>query len=548
MSIAGWMRDVSTVTRLHVNRNLLPTRLRESGWITPDIPERDMTPTDRRTAIARSRQMVEEDPFVAGMMASQVDHVVGQGYRLFAKTGDSVLDREIESAWNEERDAIDVRKVRPWGQLVRCWQYRKLIDGDVALLHLDEDARYCVQTVESDRIYRSLSDPVDSGIEFDETYGQPLRYYIGPRVPNDLAIRSKLADGSPHDANNVYLLAAYPHERAERARGWPVLVQCLALFQDISEIMEAMRANVKKQAFYAMEFRIQPGPNGSLFGGNSESLSQDDDGSKARRRLIKMVPGMGVRTNNGEQINMLETKSPNSEHVPYLRFLLRYAGVRIGMPLEMLLLDFGDTNYSGGRGLLELTKRRFATEVNAAHAACTAVYRRWMRWHRAMRGDWRNVPAGVNVEAHRWSRPPWPYLNPTDELNAMGEAIDRCLMTHEEAMSELWGGEFTEVVRRLGAESKEKAAAGLANVINARMQTVEIVPTADKETAGVNTDLTLNGAQIAAAIDVIAKLEANVLAEESAIVLLVAVGITKRDAAEMVRAQRAVIMPREGNQ
>jgi HK97 family phage portal protein len=67
--------------------------------------------------------------------------------------------------------------------------------------------------------------------------------------------------------------------------------------------------------------------------------------------------------------------------------------------------------------------------------------------------------------------------------------------------------------------------------------------TEDGADAGVTTELTLNGAQIQSALEVLLQLAKGALAEEAAIALLVAVGIPRDEAEKMVSAQVTEVDP-----
>jgi HK97 family phage portal protein len=96
-------------------------------------------------------------------------------------------------------------------------------------------------------------------------------------------------------------------------------------------------------------------------------------------------------------------------------------------------------------------------------------------------------------------------------------------------------------------------AAGDAPVKPASTPDIDVDPPATDTTkpteptgsadAGITTSLTLNGAQITAAVEVLEKLQLKTLAEDAALELLVAVGLPRESAQLMVTSQKAETVP-----
>ena len=444
------------------NDNLKSTRKRPTGSTVPSTPERDMTQMDRREAMAKARQRVEESPIVSGIIQRLADNVVGTGFRLIMTTGNEEFDKTVQDRWNMAKDHLDIRGIRTWGGLCQMWYARRKIDGDVGVNMVDGGEfdgmmKSFLQTMEGDRIYKDLTDSKDTGIDFNAA-GRPLRYYIGPRqqIGDPFPAQQDIKAVKSFPARNFILYASYLGHRAERARGVSELLENMNTITDLEQIMDAVLQKVKNESFMGLKFQIAPGPDGSIFG-QAESTKNSEDGK--RRRHVKLVPGLNVTADKGEEVDVIESKSPNGQFMPFIRFLLRYMGTRWGLPLELMLCDFSDTNYSGGRALIQCAKKRFQVEQHELGAVCSRIFQWWLA--REIKHNGLKVPDGVTTAwSHQWGYPGWPYLDPSKEIKAYAEAIANGLTSRQAVLAEVGDMNIEDVAAQLGKEEKLFEEAG----------------------------------------------------------------------------------------
>lgn len=403
----------------YLNKNIRRDRKRARGWTVPDAPERDMNTSDRESAMAQARQKLEENPLVAGMLQTDVDNSIATGFRLSARTTDDGFNRDIEAMWLDQRNKLDIRGVRTWMNLQRMWEMRKKTDGDVGIVLMDEAERYdgvaqsWLQTIEAERIYKQRGAGYDSGIEFDD-FGAPRRYFVGPRQKADKPKLQKY--DKVFDAKRFILYAHQPHERAERERGVSQFTPILNYFEDLEEILDAMLQKVKNEAFIGLKFKLTPDSNNNPWGPTIQSEAVAEDGKK--RQHVSMVSGLNLNLDPNEDAEVMESKAPHSEFVPFIRMMIRLTGLPFGMPLEMILMDPSETNYSGLRSLLEFAKKRFRVSQAESAFIATRIYQWWLSRQKKHNGL--KVPKGIENSywAHRWIPPSWQYLDPQKEATA----------------------------------------------------------------------------------------------------------------------------------
>lgn len=441
------------------NENIQPSRLRRRGYVVVGVAERDFSRFDREQAMAEARRLVENDPFIAGIVQTYVDNVAKDGFRLIMNTDDKAWNKDVEMLWDMEKDSLDARNIRPFWKLQRAWQYRKIVDGDIGIYHNNVDIatkQFYVQTIEADRIRSKKYDYLDQGVEFDDL-GMPLRYWIGPRPKDQQDIPKILEQGAPVDASDFYLYAHFPTERIDQLRGASMLLPMFNTLKDVREMMNAMLQKVKASAFFALKNITKAGPTGLDWNG-IEALKTNEDGKTRRTRQI--VPGQIADLGKDEDIQEIESKSPNPEFENFVRLSIRYASAELGMPLELCLIDVANTSYSSMMNLRELAKRRFQCEQASLKIPSSKVFLSWID---------NNIQRKVLTPAksiklprlHRWLTPPWPSLDPSRDVNAYGQALGYGLTTIKDILAETSTRSFEELVMQRKEEIEALKAAGI---------------------------------------------------------------------------------------
>jgi capsid protein len=184
-------------------------------------------------------------------------------------------------------------------------------------------------------------------------------------------------------------------------------------------------------------------------------------------RLVELEYALMFHARPGEKIEGIDHNIPGKNFGESLRLFLRLLGLPLGLPLEIVLLDWTNSNYSQSRAVLEQAFQSFIKWQNKLDGFYYTPVFEWRleNWKRSgLLGNRREIP-------YSWIKPSFPWIDQLKECQAKGMMIDRALMTHAEACKSR-GQDREEVV-----ESREK------EIIDAITRAKKI-----KEITGVEVD------------------------------------------------------------
>lgn len=392
------------------NDNLRYTRKRKIGATSPGPADRDMPTSDRRRAMAMARQRVEENPIVQAVVNARLANIVGNGPRLMMRSGNIEWDSEVEKWWTLEQARLDIRGMMPFGWLCRMWQARHDIDGDVGIAlvsdQFDGVPLSYVQTFEAEQICKDPNEARDVGIEFDK-YGMPVNYY----VMSDPTDRKAKGRKIPRE-NFIHYMNDNTY-RANRARGISMFLQVFNILQDHADIIEGIVQKVKNESFIGIKYWMQPGGDGNLFGAAQQTAT--DEGVDYSQ--VEMRPGMNLVLGDGENADVLESKSPHAEFDAFEKKLISRIALPFGFTYELLTGDYSAVNDRTARVMLKQFEKHIRVEQKKLGMVASRVFR-WAL-SRAVKGDVLNPPADSKTWFnHEWGYPGFPYIHVLQETQA----------------------------------------------------------------------------------------------------------------------------------
>jgi lambda family phage portal protein len=319
-----------------------------------------------------SRALDRDNVIASAMLDRACEAIIGTGIDLQVQSGDKTWDAEVEARWSAWWDTeADIRGML-CGWQIEAMAYRAMkVDGDILLVMLGTGQ---VQAIEADRIATppelSQSPLCINGVQVD-AQGRPLVFWIAPldtTTSSGRKIYGKKDIRPINAADCVYL----PNmNRFSLTRGVPTFATNMQLFDDIDAFIETCVVHAKIAASHVLFVERQNGP------ANIDSVETVQDADDNDRQEQVVSPGMIMYGRPGERAQMVGTTQTMVQFGPFVQQLLRFTGLNFGMPLEMLSLDFSQTNYSSARAAMLVAHRSFVCQHKLMTQRMLAPILRW---------------------------------------------------------------------------------------------------------------------------------------------------------------------------
>jgi capsid protein len=389
---------------------------------------------DRVHLVNQSLQFYRDNGLYRGLVDRAVINAVGSGFGHQARSASKAWNGECERLWRDEfEDEPEVRNLFSWAECLAMALAELLKTGDHAALLLSKPAEVDgkVQLIDSDRIAGGPKGLLrGNGVETD-SMGRPVRFWISPY--SELG-QVDTARARAYPAEDVAWMALL--DRPSQTRGMPAAQSAFPMLHRISDVCDSEALAWQILARVAISISREDGGALADMGIADPSKAGEDRSATGEVALTVHEFDSALvfhATNAGDHIAGVERNIPGQNFPDAIRMFLRLMGLPLGLPLELVLMDFSQTNYSSIRGSLE-----------QAFATFRRLQRLVERYSRTIRNRWvdRMVVAGklgAREDAHRheWVKPDFPWLDELKEAQAWGAKVDRGFATHSQACKSL---------------------------------------------------------------------------------------------------------------
>lgn len=388
------------------------TKIRTSGRATPQGGSADRHLwLDHDLLRAEAQRFDRDNGLYRGILNRALDNILGDGFSLQAKTGNRNTNRKAEALWNDWCQQPEARKLDDWPAVERLVLRHLINDGDVGGIKVASSGM--VQMIESERIVNPSGKAVaNMGVECD-TLGVPVKFHIADYDANGNVKRKT----TPITAENFVYVAI--RDRISQTRGLPAMVCNFPMFHRINDVLDSE----------AVAWQILSKLAVAITRENAESLAfnqSTDDASASTddiaQRYSDFGEGIVWHGKPGESIKGIDRNIPGANFSESVTTFLRLLGLPLGLPLELVLLDWSRTNYSSARAALLQAYRMFTNWQRL-------LMRRWhtpiYRWKVQQWIDQKELPRTAGTFNHLWVAPPFPWIDPLKDAQAEGEKIDR---------------------------------------------------------------------------------------------------------------------------
>lgn len=459
---------------------------RLAAW-TPGVRDADGdTVRDLRELRARSRDLVRNSPIAGGAIETQVSHVVGSGLTLQARIDASFLglDDDQASAWQADTE----RRFRLWASSSLCdasdeldffeiqaLALRTQLESGDAFVVLSSLNRpnwpytLALQIVEADRVcnpqFGADTTTLTAGIERNEA-GAPVAAHIcshhpGRYLDTRAATWSRVTfRGEQSGRRN--LLHLKRKLRPGQSRGLPELAPIIGTLKQMERYATAEIDAAVNAAAQAVFVKMDPDSFADLFDPDAQQAIVNQasgwDGNLSSGRVVNLLPG--------EDITSPDLGRPNPNFDPFMSAFMRFVGMGLNIPVEVLSKHF-QSSYSAARAALLDAWRTFSIRRSwLASKLCQPAYEEWLADEVAAGrisapGFFADPIVRAAWCATTWSGDGPGAIDPLKEANAAGKRMELGLTTLADETMAYNGGDWQQNHRQRALEVRERLEAGL---------------------------------------------------------------------------------------
>lgn len=401
------------------------------------------------------RAFERDNALIAQIVDRAADQVLGNGLQVDPTTGSDELNARILALWNdwaENPDACDFAGRLTFDAIERLALRHRWIDGDCFVI-LD-DATGSVRLVEGDRVQAHATgvQKVDGrevevvlGVEVELRSGRAVAYHFVKQVTSERRGYLSYPLGSPNlvrlPADQV--LHIYEPKRVTQYRG---ITAFHAVFDRISLLEDIEFAElVKLQVASCIAGFVQTEHDAFQLGARTTETGNDN---ATELTFDEFSPGMIVKLPQGAKVETFAPSVTTQDTADQKRQIIREIGLAVGLPLELTLLDHGNSSFSANRATLESYKRTARNQQRwIARSLRSKVYEWKVRqWVAAGL-----LPDDPNVTRHVVHFPEWTFLDPQKEATADNLRLVGNLASHRQVWAER-GRDFDDGKREIAED------------------------------------------------------------------------------------------------
>lgn len=389
----------------------------------------------------RSRQLARDNEYVAQLMRTVQNNVVGRGIKFEAQVkmqrGDKLDDKTntaIEAKWCDwaRADSCHTAGKLTFEQIERLAMRSVYESGEIFIRIIrkrfgQSKIPLALEILEADLLDDSFSAKADNGnvirmgVEVDQ-WQRPVAYHFLTRHPGDYAVAP-----APNLAQNgmqrirvpaIDVIHLFDTERPMQTRGYPKIAPAMMTLRHLGGFTEAEVVRARTSAA-VMGFIESP---------NLELSIKDDveDDGSGPQSVSEFEPGVWKQLRPGEKVNVPNMGTPSAQFDPFVRAMLRQIAAGVGASYETISRDYSQSNYTSSRlALLEDRDNWRAIQHWLIASFHQRVYEEWLEMA-VLAGElalplYESNPA--LYQKVRWMPRGWAWVDPLKEVSAYQAAV-----------------------------------------------------------------------------------------------------------------------------
>jgi len=394
------------------------------GRIGSEGSGRAHTTRSRKNLLRISRQYQRDNGIYQGLLEQMVTRIIGNGFKLQVTGVSKTQVKKIEQLWQDWYDSPELTGLRNGTEVAQTVIRELVVAGDTAVYKSNKGL---IQLVEAEQI-DGRGEYAD-GIKLD-SFGRPVSFKVCPWRKSGTAVNVSAGTAVAPDS----LLFLSTPTRPSDVRGVPICQGTFTYMDRVADIAESEAIAWQLLSRMGLIINEEDADQKGYLRSKADpaKASSDTEGHLATR-ITQTDYALIYHAPLGAKISGVERNIPGANFTDSLRTYLRIIGLPVGIPLELMLLDWTQSNYSQSRAVLEQVYENF---LKWQLKARDFFYGPLFRWKLAA---WQSANLVIRSDKIRaeWILPTFPWLDQMKEAKAQGEKVERGFTTHAAVVKSL---------------------------------------------------------------------------------------------------------------
>ena len=436
--------------------------VRASRWMGSRLSEDASLAQDLDSLRHRSRELYRNDS-LGGWVDTSVNHVVGCGFTLDARTPDDEFNTAAEQLVQDWAEACDPqRRWELWEQL-RLAERHYIFDGEsVTILSdvaaLDGRIPLAIEVVDPLRLStpdnQIMNPQISLGVERDDL-GRVTHYHVQDQHPDDPGAAAPTWTRYPA----ARVIHSYERWFAGQSRGLPAFTRILNRAKDAKDLDESMIVAAQIETAFAAFVKSSGGAYEAAVGAGTGTRS---DGT----RYQEIESGRVHYLAEDEDVVFSNPTKPGNQFEPFQRWNYRRIASGMGQSYELMIKDWSGLSFAGGRLSLADARVAFRCRQKGCRSWLRRIYQVIILEAVAL-GELPLTSAAYQADPRPWLRsawlpPAWSFeLNPGETVEAAIKAIDHNLATAADFIAESGAGNLEDIHAQRAVERESEKVHGI---------------------------------------------------------------------------------------
>lgn len=444
---------------------------------------------ERNDILARSIDLVNNDPHAAGVVDTFATTIVGPGLTPHPALNADVLGltkeeiRSIQSqqkavynTWNIFADASQKQNFGGIQYVIirNLMQYGEYL---VLLPMINDPSRpysLACQIINPQRLQTpsdlSNESNIIDGVEVG-SYGEPVAYWIqkSSRELNGLytvaAYSSKDYHRIPAKVGHRWnVLHGFIQQEPEQYRGLSMFAPAMKFFRDLNDYLDAELVSNIVTAAFSMFIELQGGSDPYAIANSALSMTGETVDTSDAIRYQELIPGQIMYGATGEKPHAISANRPGSTFEPFTKVIKKAIAMSLNIPYPVLFKDVESVNFAGFRSaMLDAWRVFMMRRTWLGQGFCSKVWT-MLQEEAYLRGNLK-VPQDFYGQMYaltqsEWRGSPKGDIEPIKAIQADIQAIQNNIKTRAEAIAER-GGDIRTTFDQLAEEQEMMKERGL---------------------------------------------------------------------------------------